>query len=439
MTLSRLRDQARRWSRVHGQWDSGSGVINDAHLNELVQLAVDQMATDVQGFPMEEFPAISAEFTTRTHMAFHLLVEDTDGTDLVDADIQITATNRTRAAGATIASDLQTAIRAATGALGTETVTWTSFYFTIDLKQGASFTFSAPDGVTLDDARDMLGLIGFSSSGTIITGAFPEDCTVNVTLPSDCISMERVEWDGTQLTEVPRQWAQSPESSSGTPYQYHIRGRELHLIPVPNQQGTLHVWYKGRPANIVFAGYQECGLSDLGIHEATGLSASTTYYFKVAVDDGASTEFSITTATDTTWDAVLGLLNAAVLSVVFSLEAGDLRCTSRTITGVSSVALAAGTTGTNLFATLTGFSAFETAVDGDTTLPAAIAEVYHHGIARLIAAMLYDEKEDDKRAEKQRYYYDVVRNQYAVDRSNMATSVADNRGREIRRFKVTLS
>lgn len=438
MTLTRLRDQARRWSRVHTTWTSGDGVINDAHLNELIQIAIDQMAIDVHGFSMEEYPALSAEFTTRTHMGFHLLVEDVDGTDLVDADIVLTDTNRDQVSGATVASDLQTQIRAASGALGTETVTWTSFYFTFDLKQGTTFTFSAPDSDTTDDVRDMLGLEGSSTSGTVVTGAFPEDCTVTAALPSDCLTMERVEWDGRGLSQISREWVQSPEAS-GDPNFYHVRGRQLYLIPSPSRQETLHVWYKGKAADIVFAGYQECGLSDLGGNEATGLSASTQYYFKAAIDDGAVTEYDITTTTDVTWSAVIALMNAEVSGATFALVGGDLRCTSNTIAGVSSVALSAGTTGTDLFATLTGFDAFETAVDGDTTLPASVPEAYHHGVARLVAAMLYEEIQDDKRAAAQRYYYDRVCNQFVGNRSNMATQVDSNRGRQVRAARVTLS
>lgn len=251
MTLARVRDQARRFTRVYDTWTSGSGVIDDAHLNDLIQDAVRQFVDDCGGIEEEDYLALDADFTTRTTMGFHLLVEDSDGSDLVDADIALTATDRSAVAGSTVASDLQTQIRAATGALGTETVTWTSFYFTLDLKQGTTFTFTAPTSVTLSDARERLGLSNPSTSSTTVTGTFPEDCTLTVALPTDVVTFERVEWDGRELAQMPREWSQSPEAN-GTPRFYSIRNRQLYLYPTPTEQEALHVWYRGQPTDIDF-------------------------------------------------------------------------------------------------------------------------------------------------------------------------------------------
>jgi len=438
MTLARLRDQARRWARVHSTWTSGDGTIDNAHLNELVQIAVDQMALDVKGFPVEEYPAISAEFTTRTHMGFHLLIKDSSGTDLVDADIALTTTDRDQVAGATVAADLQATLRAASGALGTETVTWSSFAFAIDLKQGATFTFSAPTSVTMDDVRDRFGLTGYTESGTIITSAFPQDCTVDVTLPSDCISIERVEWDGRPLEQVSRQWAQSPEASASEPWQYHVRGRELNLLPSPTRQGTLHVWYKGSPPALIFAGYQECGLTGVSDEKSTALSTTTAYKYKIAINGSAATEYTITTAADVTYAAVIILMNAQNTGATWNIVGGDLRCTSNAIDGVSTIAVTAGSS-PDLLATLAGGVTMETAVTGDTDAPDEIPSQYHHGIARLIASYLREEIEDRTGAGIQKWHYDRVCNQYIVDRSNMATEVDLHRGRQIRSARVTLS
>jgi hypothetical protein len=109
-------------------------------------------------------------------------------------------------------------------------------------------------------------------------------------------------------------------------------------------------------------GYQECGLTGKTSATATGLSTTTQYYLKVAINGGTSTEYDITTAADVTYAAVIALLNAAVSGVTFALINGDLRCTSNSTDKGSAIALAAGTTGTDLFATLTDFSAFDTAV-----------------------------------------------------------------------------
>lgn len=115
-------------------------------------------------------------------------------------------------------------------------------------------------------------------------------------------------------------------------------------------------------------GYQECGLSGKVGGDATGLATSSTYYFKVNHNLTGVTEKSITTALDVTFTAVIALMNAQMTGlltgVTWSLTGGDLRCTSVMFGTASSVALSAGTTGTNLFTTLTGFTAFDTAVAG---------------------------------------------------------------------------
>jgi hypothetical protein len=97
---------------------------------------------------------------------------------------------------------------------------------------------------------------------------------------------------------------------------------------------------------------------------ATGLSATTAYYFKVNVDATGVLEYTITTASTLTYTAVMALMNAQIGTAVFAIVGGDLRCTSNLIGTTSAIALSAGTTGTNLFATLTGWSAFDTAVAG---------------------------------------------------------------------------
>lgn len=130
-------------------------------------------------------------------------------------------------------------------------------------------------------------------------------------------------------------------------------------------------------ANAVFQlnsrGYQECGLTGKSSSSVTGLSTST-YYVKVTKDGGTQTEKSISATSPCTYATLIGLLNAqmtgALAGCVWSLANGDLRCTSPTTGSSSSIVLAAGTTGTDLFVTLTGFTAFDTGKPGgDITIP----------------------------------------------------------------------
>jgi len=102
--------------------------------------------------------------------------------------------------------------------------------------------------------------------------------------------------------------------------------------------------------------YQECGLSGKTLSSSTGLTASTQYYFKITQDGGAQQELNITTGTTVTYQAVLNLIQTAindnsVLNATVGLIGGDVRFTSNTNLSTSAIALAAGTTGTSLFAT----------------------------------------------------------------------------------------
>jgi len=133
------------------------------------------------------------------------------------------------------------------------------------------------------------------------------------------------------------------------------RGIDLQKTTTIAATGTIEVLPAGGK------GYQECGLSGKAAATETGLSAGAHYLF-VAINGGTSTEYSITAAGDTTFGGIITLLNAAISGVTFALVNGDLRCTSDSTAAGSAVAMAAGTTGTDFLATLTGFSALETAV-----------------------------------------------------------------------------
>lgn len=109
-------------------------------------------------------------------------------------------------------------------------------------------------------------------------------------------------------------------------------------------------------------GYQEFGLTGKADATESGLSGATDYYLTVALNGGVATEYSITTVATTTFTGINALLNAAITGATFAIINGDLRCTSNSTGAGSAVAITAGTTGTDLLATLTGFTAMDTAV-----------------------------------------------------------------------------
>jgi hypothetical protein len=138
------------------------------------------------------------------------------------------------------------------------------------------------------------------------------------------------------------------------------------MLASTSPSGTSNI--KALTITVPVSGYQECGLSGKAGGTATGLSGASTYYFKVSANGSTVTEKAITTAADMTYTGVIALMNAqmtgVLAGVVWAINGGDLRCTSPMLGTNSTIALSAGTTGTNLFVTLTGFSAFDTAVAG---------------------------------------------------------------------------
>jgi len=210
----------------------------------------------------------------------------------------------------------------------------------------------------------LFGVSGTTTeAGADVTGSMPEDCTLEADLPSDYLELlEAPAWDEIPLTNHSFSEYGYPQVF-GTPTGYAVSEKKMRFYPAPDKQGRLRIRYKYWPTKFVTVqGYQECGLTAKTLITATGLAVSTQYYFKVRVDTGALTEYSITTASDVTFSAIIALLNAALTTVTWSIVGGDLRCTSNTMTSLSAIGLAAGTTGTNFFATLTGWTAFDAAV-----------------------------------------------------------------------------
>lgn len=119
------------------------------------------------------------------------------------------------------------------------------------------------------------------------------------------------------------------------------------------------------PTNGVAAtgGYQEVGL-DVVHTSICGLTGDT-YYFKV---NGTEYHFALTStgALTTDYDDVVTNMNTALVGagVTASFVSNDIRVTHSTAGAGNNIALTAGTSGTNLFASLTGWSAFDTAVPG---------------------------------------------------------------------------
>lgn len=133
-----------------------------------------------------------------------------------------------------------------------------------------------------------------------------------------------------------------------------------------DQSNSYYVWYDVTGMGDATESYQEWGMSGITGSTSTGLSTTTRYYFQMITDGSVLTEYDFMTAGDVTYDAVLILMNTAIVSTgaTFAIVGGDIRCTSGT-TGVSSIIIHLdGETSPPLFAAISGFTSFDNTVPG---------------------------------------------------------------------------
>jgi hypothetical protein len=238
---SEIKSLARSFARV-----STSG-ISDTDINSLVDQAQIFIARDINGIPKRSYVQIGAKFYIPTDMRFRMTIDGT-GDTLVATDVQISATELSGSSGTTVAAALQTAIRTATVGVGTS-VAWTNFYFTITTLLATSQTIEAPTGVAYSSGVSMLfGGADSIQTGTVWTGDFPTDCTVEADLPTDFHSILSVTWGPTPLESGPQEMFARPEAT-GTPVNYRITGDKIYFYTPPSTQDVCYIEYMSVPVS----------------------------------------------------------------------------------------------------------------------------------------------------------------------------------------------
>lgn len=418
MTLGQAISKSRRLARV-----DVTGKL-DSEIMDCVNESMKAFAKRTRHLIKSAYLDIVPRFDVNENMAINLTI--TGGTNAIAAtDIVITAADALGISGTTLASYLQAQIRAAIGGGANLTVSWstTAWLFTIDSVDGTEITVSDPSAIIYSDATGLIGISGTKTASSF-QGNFPTDCTVISDLPSDFVGLKTSpEWDGDELYESPANIFTSPEVF-GEPTRYYVMGDTMKLYPSPNRQGKLHIIYKYFPTEFErVSGYQECGLTGKTNTTSTGLSASTQYYFKLSLNGAPVVEYDITTGTDTSYYSVIALMNAEISGAVFSIVNGDLRCTSSLEGENSSVSLSSGTTGTDLFATLTDFDALETALLPEYTTDIPIDDDYCIAIVFHTAAQLLEESFETKLSDRNYAQFELKCSEYNVERGNQNTSI----------------
>lgn len=253
-----LGDQATYAERLARTASNALTITNSSDVTKkYVNEGTRELAKKVGGIPKEDYLQLVPRFDSKTWWAIRVTITGGVGCTnaLAATDVAITATNRANATGATVASDLQTAIQAVT--TSTTVVFNTSgsdiWKFTIDSIDGTDIEINSPSGINYSDATDVLfAKTGTSGAQTWVSN-LPQDTFVETDLPSNFLRLTHVEWDGIPLREAPWGLFISPETH-GTPTHYAIKNKKIRVYPAPSSQDMFHVWYNGVETDLAVDG-----------------------------------------------------------------------------------------------------------------------------------------------------------------------------------------
>ena len=235
MTRAEATGRVRRLSRTSAE------SLSSANITILLNEGIQEFAKMAHGLMTENYVTLTPKFDTRTNFYLAISVDGASATTLA-----VTAATRDNASGGTVASDLQTSIQTV---WASATASWhsTTWRFDLTIPGSTSIAVAAPSGITQISALELI--FGGAASGTaVVSGGFPEDCTLEASLPTGFLSMNYVEWDGGELKNSTFDIFLSPQHT-GTPEVYAVKSRKIRLYPVPTSQKLFKIFYKHIPAS----------------------------------------------------------------------------------------------------------------------------------------------------------------------------------------------
>lgn len=244
--------------------------VTRIYLNEGVR----EFCKYTNGIPAEDYLTLSPRFDTRPNFALQFAI--IGGVNALAAtDVAVASVSRTDVGGTTVASDLQTTLRAAIGGganitVGFDTSANTYWRFTIDTIDATRIQVNPPTGGKVVDAtRLLLGGTALDSgvgSNVTVTGDFPMDMNVETDLPSTFLEIETVEYDTYRLAPAPFNIFISPEYS-GDPLYYAVKNNRIRVLPSPTKQKMFHIRYKQAFADLATDGSNDTSASPLPSNE----------------------------------------------------------------------------------------------------------------------------------------------------------------------------
>ena len=166
--------------------------------------------------------------------------------------------------------------------------------------------------------RETKSLEDIDTSTTIVSG------TQNYALPTDCIAIRRITFDGIKLFPIDfmdlDEAGLDETDSTGTPSNYYIWNDTIYLYPIPGSSGTLKIYYYKAPATISLS---TASLETKEVYDDAIVCYMT---YLALIKDSESDLSNLDKA-----DYMMGECNAKIMSIKNQLKEKDLSSPPRRI------------------------------------------------------------------------------------------------------------
>lgn len=248
MTLAQQIQYAERRARVSSNVTTVS-TANDVTI-QYINEGVREFCKASGGIAKVAYLQLAPKFDVQTNWAVRMTITS-GGNALAAKDVVLAASNTASMSAASTAIYLGGQL--SNVQLLSVSVSWdsTTWKFTIyDRAAAATYIeIGSPVGIGYVDAVDYFFNKVGTQTGTYWTGDVPLDLTLDTGLPSDCLSVESVEWDSSPLRMAPFDLFSSPQSL-GDPVYYAVKDGRIRLYPCPQRQERFTVQYFAMPSDL---------------------------------------------------------------------------------------------------------------------------------------------------------------------------------------------
>ncbi len=246
MTLGTQTIMVERWTRSAGaNTVTDDSDITKSYINEGVR----EFAQRANGIATKVFIDLNPIFSFDTKAAALFSIKG--NTLSCTGDVPIVSSTLADTTPTTVANHLASNLNATfattTFAAGWSASTWT-FYVQAP-STVTNISIGSPTGIGYYDASGELFGGAISKASTTITGGFPQNCTMESSLPTGFLNIDYVMYDTWQLDPAPFDLFTFPQAA-GTPSYYAIKNKKIRVYPTPTEQGRFQLYYKGFPADL---------------------------------------------------------------------------------------------------------------------------------------------------------------------------------------------